>query len=66
MKPPISHYHEYPPRFEPDACIAVFKQRLVPCGRRLLVFPCSPPDWIVSVPARVTCKQCLKWLEKHF
>jgi len=66
VKPPISHYHECPPVFPRSAYIASFEERRVPCGRLLVVYPFSPPDWIVSVPARVTCKQCLKWLEKHF
>ena len=64
MKNPVSHYHENPPMFKPDACMTAFKNRRVACGRLLYIYPVSQPDWVVSVPARVTCKQCLKRLEK--
>lgn len=60
MTGPVSHYHENPPVFKPDACVAVFKLRRVACHRLLFVYPVSQPDWIVSDWTKVTCKQCLQ------
>lgn len=60
----VSHYHENPPVFKPDDCVAAFKLRRVACQRLLFVYPVSQPDWIVSDWDKVTCKQCLKWFSK--
>ena len=66
MTESVSHYHADPPVFKPKTCISDFRYRRVACGRALLIYPIShpdwvsKPDWIVSDWEKVTCKQCLQ------
>ena len=63
-KNPVSHFCSNPPTFQPDAWLSVFKARRVACGRLLYIYPVSQPGWVTSDWSGVTCKKCLKWLEK--